>query len=148
MSAAAHTRHQLALRGALSSITVQDIMAKECSIINPQLSLSHLVHDCVLATGQRYFVIADGARLQGIVTMANIKSIPKEQWDSTRVGEIMTPAGKLKTARPGQTAAGLLEQMDELGINLMPVAENDEVIGIVTRDSLVRFVKTRAELGM
>jgi len=84
--------------------------------------------------------------LQGIVTMSNIKSIPKGRWDSSPVGKIMTPASKLKAAHPKQSAASLLEQMDELGTSQMPVVKKGKAIGIVTRDSLIRLVKTRAEL--
>ena len=80
--------------------------------------------------------------------MRNIKRIPKERWDSTPIGEIMTPASKLKTVHSQQSAASILEQMDESGISQMPVLEKDKVIGIVTRDSLIRLVKTRAALGI
>ena len=79
--------------------------------------------------------------------MRNIKPIPKERWDSTPVGEIMTPASELKTAQAEQPASSLLKQMDELGIDFMPVLEEDKVIGIVIQDNLMRLVKTRTELG-
>ena len=147
-SAAEQTRRQVVLQEALQSITAQDVMARECPLITQQLSLGQLVRDCILVTGQRYFVVIDDAKLQGIVTMRNIKRIPKERWDSTPIGEIMTPASKLKTVHSQQSAASILEQMDESGISQMPVLEKDKVIGIVTRDSLIRLVKTRAELGM
>jgi Zn-dependent protease len=144
--AATQSRGQTVLRKALQGITARDVMARECPIISQQLSLGQLVRDCVLVTGQRYFVVADGVKLQGIVTMRNIKPIPKERWDSTPIGEIMTPASKLKTAQAEQPAASLLGEMDELQIDYMPVLEQDKVIGIVVRDSLMRLVKTRAEL--
>jgi len=147
-SAVAQSRRQAALSKALQNIMAQDVMARECPIISQQLSLGQLVQGCILVTGQRYFVVADGDKLQGIVTMRNIKRIPKERWDSTLIGEIMTPASKLKSAQVEQPAVSLLEQMDELGINQIPVLEQDKVIGIVTRDSLIRLDKTRAELGM
>ena len=137
-----------ALHEALQSITARDIMTKEYPLITQQLGLGQLVRDYILVTGQRYFVVVDGVNLQGIVTIRNIKSIPKRRWDSTRIGEIMTPAGELQTAHPQQSAASLLGQMDELEIDQMPVLEKDEVIGIVARDSLTRLGKTRAELRM
>jgi len=146
--AAAQSRRQLVVREALQDIKAQDVMARECPLITPQLSLGQLVRDCILVTGQRYFVVVDEAKLQGVVTMRDIKSIPKGRWNSTRVDEIMTPASKLKIAHPQQSAAGLLEQMDEFGISQMPVLEEDKVIGIVGRDSLIRLVKTRAALGI
>jgi CBS domain-containing protein len=60
----------------------------------------------------------------------------------------MTPASEIKAAHAEQSAASLLEQMDELEINHMPVLEKGEVIGVVARDSLIRLDRTRAELGL
>ncbi len=145
-SAAAQSRRQTVLRKALQDIMARDIMARECPLTSQQFSLGQLVRDCILVTGQRYFVVVDGGKLQGMVTVRNVKRVPKERWDSTPVGEIMTPASELKTAHAQQPAASLLEQMDELEINQMPVLEQDTVIGVVTRDSLIRLDKIRAEL--
>ena len=80
--------------------------------------------------------------------MRHIKKTPGERWNSTRISEIMTPAGKFRTAYPQQSAASLLEQMNELEISHMPVSEDDKAIGVVSRDSLIRLVKTRTELRM
>jgi Zn-dependent protease len=144
--AATQSRRPTLFREALQGLTARDVIARECSIISQELSLGQLVRDCILVTGQRYFVVADGVKLEGVVTMRNIKPIPKERWDSTPIGEIMMPASELKAAQAEQPAASLLEEMDELQIDYMPVLEQDKVIGIVIRDSLVRLVKTRAEL--
>ncbi|MFC2060120.1 hypothetical protein ACFLTZ_03370 [Chloroflexota bacterium] len=146
-TAAAQSRRQAVMSGALRGVTARDIMSKECPIISQQLSVGQLVRDCILVTAQRYFVVADGVKLQGIVTMGNVKRIPKERWDFTPIGGIMTPASGLKIAHAGQSALSLLEQMDDLEIKQMPVLEADEVIGIVIRESLIRLGKTRAELG-
>jgi CBS domain-containing protein/Zn-dependent protease len=147
--AAARSRRQMALRKALQGLVAQDIMAREGLIINtPQLTLGQLIRNCILVTGQRYSVVADGDKLQGIVTIRDIKRVPKKRWNSTKIGKIMTPASELKTAHAKQSAASLLEQMEELNINQMPVLEQDKVIGVVARDTLVRLDKTRAELGI
>jgi len=144
--AAVHSRRQAILRGALQGVTARDVIARDYPIISRELSLGQLVRDCIQVTGQCYFAVTDGVKLEGGVTMRNIKPIPKERWDSTPVGEIMTPASELKTAQAEQPASSLLEQMDELGIDYMPVLEQDKVIGIVIQDNLTHLVRTRAEL--
>lgn len=144
--AAAQSHRRAVLHEALQSITAHDIMTKEYALIGEQLNLGQLVQDYILATAQRYFVVAEEAKLQGIVTIRDIKSIPKNNWNSTRIGEIMIPADKLRTAHLQQSGVTLLEQMDDLEIDHMPVLENDEVIGIVTRENLVRLGQIRGEL--
>jgi CBS domain-containing protein len=146
--AAVQSRRQTVQHEALQRIMARDVMTRECPVVTQQLTLGQLVRDCILVTGQRYFVVADGGKLQGVVTMRDIKRVPKKRRDSTPISEIMTPASELKTAHAQQSAASLLEQMDELGISQIPVLEQDKVIGIVARDSLIRLNKTRGELRM
>jgi CBS domain-containing protein len=89
---------------------------------------------------------ADGGRLQGIFTLKNIKSVPRQKWDVTSVKEIITPIDQLKTVHPEQDALSVVEQMDESGVNQMLVVSEGRVIGLVSRDELMSLVRTRSEL--
>ena len=147
--AAVQSRRQTALREALQHIATRDMLSGENPIIAvPQLTVGQLVRNCILVTGQRYFVVAEEGKLLGVVTIHDIKRVPKKRWNSTKVSRAMTPASRLKTASAQQSAASLLELMDELRIKRMPVLEKDKVIGVISRDSLNRLKKTRVELGM
>ncbi len=147
-NAAVLSRRQTVPHEALRNTTARDIMTVEGHLITPQLSLGQLVRDYILVTGQHFFTVADGAEFQGIVTMSDIKSIPKDRWGSTLVGEVMTPASELKTAHPEQAAGSLFEQMEEAEISHLPVLECDRVIGVVAWDSLTRLIKVRNELRL
>jgi CBS domain-containing protein len=147
--AAVQSRRQTALREALQHIAARDMLSGESPIIAvPQLTVGQLVRNCVLVTGQRYFVVAEEGKLLGVITIHDIKRIPKKRWNHTKVSRAMTPASRLKTASADQSAASLLELMDELRIKRMPVLEKDKVIGVISRDNLNRLKKTRVELGM
>jgi CBS domain-containing protein len=146
-SAAAQSRRETILLEALRTVTAQDMMTKEYPRITRELNVDKLFHDYVLATGQHDYVVVDGSRLEGVVTMRNIKRVPRRRWGYTRMSEVMTPAGVLRIAHPQQSAVSVLEQMEQSDIGLMPVLENDEVIGVIAWDSLIRLVKTRMEFG-
>jgi len=147
--AAVLSRRQTALREALQHIAARDMMSGESPIITtPQFTVGQLVRDCILVTGQRYFVVSEGGKLRGVVTTRDIKKVPKKRWNSTKISRVMTPASRLKTADAQQSAASMLELMDELGIKRMPVLENGKVIGVISQDTLNRLKKTRVELGM
>ncbi|MFC1907986.1 CBS domain-containing protein [Chloroflexota bacterium] len=147
-SAATQSYHHAVMSEVLESIMIKNVINRKYPFVTQQLNLGQLVRDYILVTGQSYFVVVDDADLQGIITMRDIKRVPKEHWDSTCVEEVMMPAGKLKAAHLQQKARNVLEQMDELETNHMPVLEEGKVIGIVTRDSLIRLVKIRAKLGV
>ena len=49
---------------------------------------------------------------------------------------------------PEQDALSILEQMDESSINQIPVVSGGGVIGLITRDNLIRLLRARSELGI
>jgi CBS domain-containing protein/Zn-dependent protease len=147
--AALQSRRQTALREALQHIATRDMLSGESPIMaTPQLTIGQLVRNCVLVTGQRYFIVAEDDKLLGVITIRDIKRVAKKRWNRTRVVKAMTPAQKLRVASAEQSAAGVLELMEELRIKRMPVLEGDRVIGVISRDNLNRLKKTRVELGM
>jgi CBS domain-containing protein len=146
--AAVQSRRQTMFRQALRGIMVADVISKENTYISSNLTLEQLLHDYILVTGQRHFVVVDAAKLQGIVTIRDLESVPKKRWKSACVKEIMTPTDRLVTAHTGQLAADLLEQMNELRIGVMPVLEGDRQVGVLVRENLLRLARTRAEFRM
>jgi Zn-dependent protease len=145
-TAAMQSRRPAVLRRVLQGVKARDV-TQDCPLINQRLTLGRLVRDYILVSGQRYFVVARGARLVGVVSVSDVKKVPKKRWRSTRVAEIMTPASELRTAGVEQPAARLLEQMNEWQMDYMPVLGENGVMGIAVGDSLRRLVKNRAEFG-
>jgi Zn-dependent protease/predicted transcriptional regulator len=146
-SAAAQSRRRAIMRVALQPVKTGDIMSREYPLISTQTTVSQLIRDHILSAGQRYCLIVDGNKLEGVVTVENVKRVPKRHRGS-HIAKIMTPASQLKLAYPQQSAASVLGQMDEQWVDHMPVMENDRVVGIISRESLERLAKTRNELGV
>jgi Zn-dependent protease len=146
-TAAVQSRRPVAWRRVLRGIKARDVVAQDGPFISQRLTLGRLVRDYILVRGHRYFVVARGARLVGVVSVPEVKKVPKKRWRSTKVAAIMTPASELRTAQAEQPAASLLEQMNEWKMDYMPVLEQGRVIGIAVGDKLRRLVKSRAEFG-
>lgn len=147
VGAATRSRHSATLLEALHNTKARDVMTREFPAIAPQTTLGQVVKDYSLVTGQHYFPVAEKGRLVGVVTLADINRIPREQRDSTLVEEIMAPVRKVATVRADQTAAHAIERMDQSRTDRLPVLERDEVIGVVVRDSLVSLARIRKEHG-
>jgi Zn-dependent protease/predicted transcriptional regulator len=142
--AATASRREVLVRDALRGITAHDMMTQDYTPIKQQLTFG-VVREYIINSGQHCFTVIEDGKLQGMVTLGDIQ-IPQKGWDSTRISDIMTPASKLKTAPRNQPAADLLEQMDDYEIEQIPVVEEDKLIGMVTRERLLRFLRARAVL--
>jgi Zn-dependent protease len=145
--AARASYQQILLRNSLSGITVSHVTDHGCPLISTDLNLKNLVQQYILPTGRSGFPVTKEAVLEGMVTLNQIKKTPQGRWDITLVQDIMTPASKLKVAHPNQDILTLLQQMSGENANHIPVTQEGKVIGIVNREDLTRFLRTRVDLG-
>ena len=121
-------------------------MTSGCPVVPANITVSQLVQGYIFNSWCNYFLVADGGEARGILSLHNIKTVPQQNWGVTLVKEIMTAVDKLKIASPDQEALSILEQMDENNIDQMPVVSEGRVIGLIARDNLIRFLRTRSEL--
>lgn len=133
---------------ALQGVTVSEMMTSDCPAVPSNVIVNHLVQEYIFSRGHRCFLVVDEGELKGILTLQNIKSVAQPKWEVTQLKNIMTPVEKLKVAYPDQDALSVLEQMDENDINQMPVVSEGRIIGLIARDNVIGFLRTRAELGM
>jgi predicted transcriptional regulator len=130
-AAAAQSRRRAKTRRTLQPVKVGNVMTQECPFVSSHTTVSQLIHDHILTSGQSYFLIVKNDRLEGTVTMENVKRVPKKHRGS-HLHTIMKPASEIRVAYPQQS----------------PIVEDDKVLGMVTRESLLRLAQTRRELKL
>ncbi len=146
-NAASTSYQQLALRETLHGHTARELLRHEPTDVPPELTLDRLVHEYVIETGRRCFPVVDAyGTLLGIVTLHH--GVPQERWPATRVIDVMTPVDQAVKVGPDEPLDRLMEQMSVDGVNQVLVVQNGTLLGLVSRDQLVEFIKTRAELGI
>ena len=145
-SAASQSYTQVALREALKGIHVREMMTRDVPIVPRRLDLRTLVDSHIFFTGRRFFLVGENGSWDGLVSLQDIKNVPQGKWSDTRVGDIMVPASRVATVSPDDEALQAMEIMDETDVNQVPVKENGAVVGLVGRDNIIRFLRTRTEL--
>jgi Zn-dependent protease len=146
LSAAKQSQAQVEARGALEGLRVADIMTPELHTVGREISLEDYAREMV-RTGRRAHLVVAGDQLVGLVTAEALNSVPQQDWDVTSVQAVMLPKDKLHWAAPEEPALSLLDRMRTIGMQQMPVIAGGSVVGIVTRDSILRVLQSRHELG-
>jgi CBS domain-containing protein len=59
----------------------------------------------------------------------------------------MLPRERILWAGPNEPVLGILERMQSEDVNQMPVVDGNRVVGLVSRDTILRVLQTRLELG-
>ncbi len=146
LTTARQSRAQADARGALEGLRVSDIMTAELPTIGREISLEDYARE-ILRTGRRAHLVVAHGQLVGLMTTEALHSVPQQDWDVTSVQAVMLPKDKLLWAAPEEPALSLLDRMRNVGMQQMPVIAGGSVVGIVTRDSILRVLQARGELS-
>ncbi|OGN96096.1 MAG: hypothetical protein A2Z77_09245 [Chloroflexi bacterium RBG_13_51_36] len=147
-SAAVGSYQQLLMQEMLKGHVASEIMSGDCIVVPPDMTIDHLVNGNILTSGRRCFPVGSGSEIMGLMTLHNVKEVPRDQWSTETVKEAMTPFDKLKWVRPDEELSSILQILTEDNINQVPVVQDNKIIGMVTRENLLNFVNVRSRLGM
>jgi Zn-dependent protease len=147
-NAAASAYSQTAMPNLLRGIKVNQVMARECTRVTSLTPISQLVDERILNGGERCFFVDDNGKLQGMLTLRDIAQIPQPKWRFTTTGQAMVPFGRLVRVTPETELLSALQTMDDANVAQVPVVSGDELVGMLSREQVVHYLRTRAELGI
>ena len=148
LDAARSSYQQLLLHNALSGVRIKDIMTTDVVTIPPEATVQQAVDDYFLRLNYAAFPVADGHHLRGILTLPHVRQVPREQWPHTRVGDVVEPLDQSGMMRPTADAWDALTAMAGADQGRVLVVEGGELVGIISRTNIMRFLRTKMGLGM
>src|SRR5258708_13350822 len=87
----------------------------------------------------------------GLMNFHTLISVPREGWSHNSVQAAMVPRENILWTSPDEPLLKLLERLLSADVNQMPVLSGagdgaPQIVGIVTRDSILRVMQTRSHL--
>jgi CBS domain-containing protein len=70
----------------------------------------------------------------------------REEWARTSVYRAMTPRSRLHTVSPDEDMAAVLQLMAQHDVNQVPVVWGREIVGMLERGDVMRFIQLRRDL--
>jgi Zn-dependent protease len=146
LQAAGATYLQVKAGGLLRGLRVRDVMSTDSFAVDPELSLQEFVHEQLLRTGRRFFLVIQDGHLLGVITPNEVRAVEPRSWPFTPVRKVMRSADTVHFVSRDMPVTQVLEAMAREDVNQLPVMSNGQVEGIVTRAHLLEVVRSRAEL--
>ncbi|MDP1808045.1 MAG: site-2 protease family protein [Actinomycetota bacterium] len=147
--AAIASYRQMMVEQSLSTTDVAGIMSSDVETVSPDLTLEELVNHYFLKYRYGRFPVVDNGSLLGVITLHDIKEVPREDWSSVTAGEIVEPILEDMFVAPSDPAVKALVKMAGADIgHLLVVDENKHLAGIVTRTDIIGLIKIRSELQL
>lgn len=147
-TAASGQMNQQILQSMVAGHTVSEAMGTNYTFVPGNYTLQHLVDDHILGSGRRYFVVGNDTTVEGLLTLHQIRAVPREKWRLITAAETMIPKDKMKRIRPNLELWAALVEMDRDGVNQLPVMANGHIEGMLSREDVISYLKTVQELGL
>jgi Zn-dependent protease/CBS domain-containing protein len=136
--AARSSYRQQLVQEALEDVAVGELMRSRVRTVSPALTVADLVRDFVLGAEEAAFPVVESDHALGIVGEAQVRTIPRERWASTRVDEIMTPIEQLHVLEPQDAALTAVRHLADH--DPIPIVEGERFVGVARRSDILRWM--------
>lgn len=131
------------LRGRVHNI-VKEAMSAPFAV-EPDLLISQLIDSVLPMHRQVAFPVALNKRLHGIVSLEDLKTLPRERWHLTTARDVMRPIAPRFFVEPNATLDYARELMKRNGIgSLAVVGKNGELVGFLQSGRFKRKRRSRS----
>jgi CBS domain-containing protein len=146
-SAAAAQVQQQMVQGLLVGHKVSEAMGTACTRVSGDTSLQKVVDQEVLTHGRQCFLVEHGDRVVGLLTLHDMKEIPRPSWTTTTAAQAMVPLEKLSRLDSNAELWTAMEKMGRDEINQMPVVLGNKLVGMLSTVDIVKYLQTLKQLG-
>jgi Zn-dependent protease len=147
-SAAENGYAQALSKEILDGVGVIDLMTRSPICIPAHMPLNFAVDDYFLTHHHvAYPVTEEDGRFRGLLRLEFLKSVPREKWPYTNVGDIAEANDGNLSIPAATSAANALRILLAAGQGRLGVVDDaQKIIGIITRHDLLHFIRIHTEL--
>jgi Zn-dependent protease/CBS domain-containing protein len=142
-SSGAQARQEV-LEGLIADATVGDAMEQDLPAVPPQVTLDTFAAVLSGRDSASLVRVMAGDRLVGLVGQRELRRTGRSAWQRTQASFAMTPADLLPAAAPGDGLRSAAARLQAAGVDGLPVIDDGQLVGILTRHGIGRFVHARS----
>jgi Zn-dependent protease/CBS domain-containing protein len=137
---------QVLTRNILGGEKVRRFMKTDAVAVPPTITIAELVEDYVYRYHYKFFPVTEGKRLVGCISTREIKEVPREQWESKRVVDVVSSCSPDNTITSEADAMQALSTMSRTGVSRLMVIEGERLEGIIALKDLMQLLSLKMEL--
>jgi Zn-dependent protease/CBS domain-containing protein len=145
-AASVETYEQVFMDVVLRGVPASSVARQDFVTVPPDMMLAELVEENVLAGYGRCFPVVVSDELIGLITLHDVRSIPRDEWESTSVYRAMTGFDDLHTVTLLDDLPAVLSMMAAADINQVPLMDGHTLLGLIHRADVIRYIQTRQEM--
>ena len=138
-SMAVRSYQQQLIAATMVQTTAAEVMSPRPETVRPVLTLDRLVDDHFRRGRHLGYPVASNGHALGLVTLEDVKAVPREQWSARTVEQVMAPAEAI-SVRSDESLEHVLEVLEQAKSHRVLVLQNDELVGLITPVDVAHWV--------
>ena len=145
--AAQSSYQQLVLHEALQEQSVSHFMRRDPVTAPPSVTIRSFVEDYVYQHHFKMFPVVEKSKLLGSISINDIRKIPREEWDSVTVRDVMQPRSDDNTISADMETEELLTSMMHPGRqSRYMVVDDGQLVGVIALKDVLELVALKMEI--
>ena len=136
-----------ALNDLLFGHKVNEAITADFGIVYPDATVEEIIDNHFIGANRRSLLVKDEDEIIGFITPSQINSVSANDRQMKTVKDIMMPVKDIVKLNSNTSLIDALKTIIENDIIGIPVIENGNYIGILSRDSLTKFILRLHNLG-
>ena len=145
-NAAQMSYQQVLMREALADEPLRRFMNPNPITVSASTSLQQLVDDYIYRYHFKLYPVVTDGQLLGCITLNQVKQIPREEWATRRVSELMRQCDDGNATEADADAIDALSRMSRGQVSRLMVVKNNRLIGVVALKDLLKVLSLKMEL--
>jgi CBS domain-containing protein len=79
-----------------------------------------------------------------MVCLEDVRKVPRSDWESVTVSQVMTPADKLDVISPQEDATDALQKLTNRDVGQIPVVQDGRLVGMLRRKDILRWLQLQS----
>lgn len=125
----------------LRAVRVEQLMVRNFYAVAPELTIAEFVDMHLLPMREQTFAVMNGSEFRGVISIDQIKRVPRAEWRLRRVSELMIPRHALAALAPQQNGGMAMARLSVTDAPELPVMDAGVLVGFLGRAELARYLQ-------
>ena len=123
----------------LEGIQIKDLVSRDVVTVSPDITVREFLDFMLTDRHKGYPVLDSFGTPIGIVSLTDVKEVPKDKLDEVRVRDIMSR--DLITVSEDESAADVLRLISQHNVGRLIVVKDGALVGILSKTDLIRSIE-------
>jgi len=141
LQAATGEARYVGTKQALDGLLVRDLMIRQPVTVNADLTLGQFMDDVAWSRRYTTYPVLERGRPIGLLAFRSVASVPRDEWNTSRVRDAMVPRDEVPLLDEAQPAIDALAELSGSDVHRGLVVEDGSLVGLLSITDLARALE-------